>query len=320
MRPYSEENIAIYLKINEYVKDGTVVPFENSLLNYLATHTDASNDNVEFNYLNALNSTYSISKCYLFTRYLALAMNKPFRLCEGKLTSLYEGEFQHAWIETDDSVYDVAFIGKWPKSVYYDLFQPVVEKDVNLDDDKEYNHYKRNNIKATIPALVPVLKYIDWYRYMRNAQIPYPSDITLSPSWRYFPKDLDRAEYFDLISFIYNTWNSNKKENLGDIPQELLSEELSQYIDDANFIKRKKDVYKELIHFIINNWDMYEEKKHLAGDLTLWKIAVDRGYSGSLCMLIDKLPIIVNFLTVQSSFIEQPSTLEVYNTNNRHRN
>ena len=61
-----KEYMDIYRKINEYVKEGMVISYEDNLLNSLATHTDASNNEINSNYLNALKSTYSISKCYRF--------------------------------------------------------------------------------------------------------------------------------------------------------------------------------------------------------------------------------------------------------------
>ncbi len=110
MLDYNKEDLAIYQKINYYIKEEIVVPFEYNLLLFLATHTDSENKKIA-DYLSALNSNYSIKKCYKFTRYLALGMEQSFHLCEGKLGSLHNGEFPHAWIETKDSIYDVSFIG-----------------------------------------------------------------------------------------------------------------------------------------------------------------------------------------------------------------
>lgn len=306
MRHQSKNNMTIYKKINEYIKEGVITPYEDSLLNYLSTHTDESNDKIKSNYLDALNSTYSISNCYIFARYLALAINKPFHLYEGKLTSLYEGEFPHAWIETEDSIYDVSFIGKWPKKIYYKLFQPKIENDVDLETDKKFNYYKCNNIETQKSSKLSVLKYIDWYGYMINASIPNPLGIPFYPSWNYFPRDLNKVDWLEFLDFIYDEWNKKNINYRDDIPQELLSKELSQYIDTRNFIKSKKDLYSELIDFIAKNMELYEEKKNVLQDLSLWKVAIKDNYSGSLCELISNIPNIINQITEEEMLQKAP--------------
>lgn len=52
-------------------------------------------------------------------------------------------------------------------------------------------------------------------------------------------------------------------------------------------------MYKELIKFIINNRDLYEEKKEILYDISLWKKAIEEKYSGSFCILISNLPNII---------------------------
>ncbi len=238
MLDYSKENLAIYQKINTFIEQGLVIPFEDNLLFFLASHTDLENKKIT-NYFSALDSNYSISKCYRFTRYLALGMDQPFHLYEGKLGSLYNGEFTHAWIETKDSVYDVSFIGKWPKELYYQLFQPIIEKDINLESDKDYTNYKKNNTEVSPPVDFPLLQYINWYEYMRKASIPNPFGIALYPRWNYFPQDFQKVERLNLVKFIQKEWNEYKTNDSDDIPPELFSLELSQYIDTNNFVEKK---------------------------------------------------------------------------------
>lgn len=299
---YSEEDLAIFQKINIYIEEGIVTSFEDDLLHFLASYTDL--ENKKPNYLNALNSNYSIGKCYRFARYLALGMSQPFHLYEGKLGSLYQGKFTHAWIETKDSVYDTSFIGKWPKKLYYQLFQPIVEKDINLESDESYIKYKNNNTEASSKDNFPLLMYVNWYAYMTDASIPNPFGIPVYPCWNYFSQDLKKVERLKLgrlikkelefARFIQKEWNEHKINDSDEIPPELFSLELSQYIDTNKFTMWKKEpLYKELIKFIIHNRDLYEEKKEILYDISLRTKAIKENYSGTFCELIFNLPSII---------------------------
>ena len=119
------------------------------ILSYLNTHRDATNREIEANYLDSLNSSYSIGKCFRFSRYLALSMEgQNFKLCEGSLNAFNNGDFPHSWIEKGDYVYDVTFMGVWPKDVYYKLFMPSIEKVINLNADEAYQDYKKNTVES----------------------------------------------------------------------------------------------------------------------------------------------------------------------------
>ncbi|MDE5587037.1 MAG: hypothetical protein K2I72_01545, partial [Bacilli bacterium] len=125
---HNKEDLGIYRKIDEYVKGSIVLPFDNDILNYLNGHVDSANKDLKTNYLDGLNSSYSVGKCFRFARYLALAMEgRDFKLCEGRLGAFDNGDFPHAWIENEEFVYDVTFMGVWPKDVYYKLFLPCVD-------------------------------------------------------------------------------------------------------------------------------------------------------------------------------------------------
>lgn len=283
-----KEDLKIYRQILEYCREGVVVPYDDYIIEFLATHRDASNSNIKTNYLDALNSTYSISKCYRFARYLSLCIKDGFVLNEGKLSTLYKGDFPHSWIETEDSVYDTAFIGKWPKDVYYDLFKPVVEKVIDVASDKQCIQFRNCTVLSDERSLSPFLSYINWYSYMSNRFIPNPFGIAFYPTWLHFPQDLDRVEAVEARNFVESEWK--KVSSLEEIPSELLTDELRIYIEQKKFIVPKFDLYKEFIQFISENRALYEANKNDVGDITLWKKAMEGKCSGSFSILISDLP------------------------------
>ncbi len=292
MEHFSNENLQIYRKVNNCIESGYVIPFEDKLVLFLASHTDSKNKEIK-NYLDALNSEYSIGKGFMFARYLALGINEPFHLYEGKLKNLYNGEFTHAWIETKDYVYDVTFAGKWPKKLYYQLFQPVVEDDVNLESDEDYIKYKNRTVETTPTNNYPALQYINWYTYMRRASSPNPFNIPLNPKWYYFPQDLERINEEKFIQFIQEEWNKQKTNDNDEIPEELFSVELREYVKTKTYIKEKTNIYIELIKFITTNRREYEEKKDILYDISLWRIAIREKYSGEFSLLISDIPKII---------------------------
>ena len=97
--------LPIYEKFDDYIEEGIVIPYDDYLIEFLATN--APNKNSYYSYLDLLNSTSSIGNCFEYARYLALGMKEPFKLCEGNLSSLYDGYFPHGWIENDEYVYPI---------------------------------------------------------------------------------------------------------------------------------------------------------------------------------------------------------------------
>ncbi len=160
----AKKNLEIYSKVNHYINVGVVLPFEKEMIDYLATHTDEGTLR-DTNYLDSLNSIYSIGNCFRYSRYVALAMNQPFKLCSGFLSTLHDGDFQHSWIETEYSVYDVTFTGKWPKGLYYELFKPSKVKVANLMTDQLYRVIKCRAVPATHISESQTLKEIAWFGY-----------------------------------------------------------------------------------------------------------------------------------------------------------
>lgn len=284
------EDLPKYKQIVEYCAEGVVVPFDDYIIEFLATHRDASNSNIKTNYLDALNSNYSISKCYRFARYLSLCIQDGFVLNEGRISTLYKGEFPHSWIETEDSVYDTAFIGKWPKDLYYDLFKPVVEKVIDVETDEQCIQFRNCTVLSKEKSEMPFLSYINWYSYMSNRFIPNPFGIAFYPTWLHFPQDLDKIEAVELRNFIESEW---KKVSLEEVPSELFAEEIRRYIAQKKFIVPKFDLYKEFIQFISENRALYESKKNDIGDITLWEQAMKGKCSGSFSILISDIPVIL---------------------------
>ena len=69
-------------------------------------------------------------------------------------------------------MYDTTFIGKWPKEEYYEVFKPVIIKDVDLKYDEEFQRMMKNNI-ASIDDTFNNFYYVDWYNYMKNNTINF---------------------------------------------------------------------------------------------------------------------------------------------------
>lgn len=147
-----DQKMQVYKKINSAVEEKKVTSYDQELMNFLVTHKDLSNDKIT-NYYDSLQSTYSISKCYRFIRYLALGLDiEQIKVCEGYLVSLSgntpDTKFTHCWMELSDSILDTSFIGKWEKETYYDLFQPEIKKEINLKEDENYQTYRQKNSKC----------------------------------------------------------------------------------------------------------------------------------------------------------------------------
>ncbi len=297
MRVHSKEDMNIYRKIEEYVEGGVVVPFDKDILDYLNSHVDAGNEDLKTNYLDALNSSYSIGKCHQFSRYLALAMaGRNFKLCEGRLSAFDKGDFPHAWIEDETWVYDVTFMGVWPKDVYYKLFFPCVDKVVDLENDAALKEYKNNTVDAKVQNKKPYLKYRNWYSYYYSLRVPFvPEDVVNEVKTFYFPGDRKGAFLYEFISNIQDYWYKTCKENR-ELPEEVLESVLLEFIIGEHYLKSPLDVYLEYLNFISTNYALYEAKKKDKDDLTLWKTSVDQKYSGSLCLFIGELPKILAYV------------------------
>ena len=159
-----KEELKIYKKYVESIKNNVILPYDKELLFELNTH---KNKNIKMNsYLSSLCSENSIGKNIIYTRYLMLFLNKKeYKLYDGYLSS-FKSKFNHSWIESDKYVYDVTFIGKWPKNVFYEIFKPIKKEEINLDKDTEYNLALKNNIETK--NTYKEIEYFDWYNYMKN--------------------------------------------------------------------------------------------------------------------------------------------------------
>ena len=297
MRVHSKEDMNIYRKIDEYVEGGVVVPFDKEILDYLNSYVDSENKDLKTNYLNGLNSSYSIGKCHKFSRYLALAMNgRNFKLCEGRLNAFDKGDFPHAWIEDETCVYDVTFMGVWPKDVYYKLLFPCVDKVVDLKTDNDYQEYKNNTVEASQKNKKPYLKYRNWYSYYYSRTVPFmPEGISNEVKTFYFPCDRKGAFLYEFVSNIHDYWHKTCKESR-ELPEEVLESTLVEFIIGEHYLKSPLDVYLEYLNFISTNYALYEAKKNDRDDLTLWKTSVDQKYSGSLCRFIGELPKVLAYV------------------------
>ena len=161
----SKEELVVYKKYYESVQNGIVKPYDDSIIKSLSIYKNIK-DNKMNSYLESLCSTYSIGKSHMYSLYLMQFLDdKKFKVYNGYLSNLTDEKYSHTWIESDEEVYDVAFIGKWPKDVYYEIFNPIKKNEVELDSE-EYKNIKRNN--TIVKPNKNTLKYFDWYSYMNN--------------------------------------------------------------------------------------------------------------------------------------------------------
>ncbi len=291
MNLHVREDMDIYKKINEYVNGAIVLPFDADILSYLNTHRDAANREIEANYLDSLNSSYSIGKCFRFSRYLALSMEgQSFKLCEGSLNAFNNGDFPHSWIEKGDYVYDVTFMGVWPKDVYYKLFMPSIEKVIDLNTDEAYQEYKKNTVESEKKKAKPFLKYRDWYSYYYSLMVPFiPAGVSTDINAFYFPCDKEEASIYEFVEGIKDYWYNTCNEKRV-LPTEVLENALLEFIRGEHYIKPTSDLYREYLIFISTNYTLYEDNKHNCQDLTLWKASIAQKHSGSFCQFISDLP------------------------------
>ena len=161
----NEKDILVYKKIYDAFNSGEVKEYDNSLKISLCTHKNKNMDFVN-SYMSALCSNHSIGKDTLFNRYLMLFLDdKKHKLYDGHL-EYFTKQFKHSWIENEEFVYDTSFIGKWPKELYYEIFIPVKEKEIDLESDKEFQILKEDNI--SVDSEIVQMMYLDWYSYMNN--------------------------------------------------------------------------------------------------------------------------------------------------------
>ena len=182
----SSEDIKIYEEIDNMIKNGSIVPYDEDVITYLNTHSNYGKGS----YMDQLQSLDCARLNSKYSRYLMIYLEKKGAiLCDGKL-SLRNGKFSHYWIELDDSVYDTTFIGKWDKQDFYSLFNPKDVRVVDLDKDVDFKIYKKNDKPISCDE-IKELKYIDWYRYNKNNTI---SVFPLRESLKYesFPKQYTR--------------------------------------------------------------------------------------------------------------------------------
>ena len=163
----SKEELVIYKKFYESIQNGTVKPYEEELINKLKMYRN-KDDMYMKNYYDSLCSNLSSGKSFLFSHYLMLFLdNKKYKICNGYLSAFNGKKFSHTWIEGENEVYDVTFIGKWPKEKYYELFKPVVEIKEKVDSNEVFI---KNNVLADKTSTLNA-SYVDWYNYMEKNTI-----------------------------------------------------------------------------------------------------------------------------------------------------
>lgn len=283
----------MYKKVNKNIISGSILPYEEDVISFLSSHGNGTDLN---SYLELLCSNESIGKVSTYIKYLALAfinIQKPFKINEGKL-NLYkpDRDVTHTWIEVDDWVYDVTFIGKYPKELYYELFEPVSKKEVDIESDEKLQEIKK--LVVTLPQKESQhLQYPDWYEYFEiNLRRPYGIYFPYPLRWKSFPNQRDLVAESNMMNdYIYELlYNTNNLDCFDSLPEEIFSLELSDFIDCQENILNKYMLYVDLIDFINKNRDLYEEKKYEFDDYTLSKKIIEQNRSRLLAAFICYIP------------------------------
>lgn len=350
---YTWKDIKIFERINELIAECKIMPYDDYLLEFLANHTDVQNSSmIKTNYLDALCSTYSVGKNPKFSRYLALGMKEPFKLCTGTFNSVSVANKQ-TWIETEEFVYDVSFIGKYPKALYYELFEPINVETIDLNDDYDFKNIK--NIETKEKKGTYYLKYFNWHLYMKLAKdfdplwgpnpipelidFPQPENkkeetkinsaeatnpIESDNCKAELPKpiELDNRES-ELHKYIKAEWSRRTVRT--DIPSELFSPLLEIWIKEniplylSNYPEYTiETIYSGLIEFIVRERSLYESKKYDLDDLTLWKKAMSEYSKNYSCLVgeaISIIPFILELKIEKCVYIKHytPPTSRRYN-------
>lgn len=347
---YTSNDIEIFEKINGLIVEGMIVPYDDYLLEFLANHTNSRDHRmIKSNYLDTLCSTYSVGENPLFTRYLALGMRGEFKLCTGTFNAVDTPNKQY-WIETDEFVYDVSFIGKYPKALYYELFKPVNIEVIDLEEDYHFKNIKNTQAKEKKDTYY--LKYFDWHLFMKLAN-------NFTPFWgpnpvpelidfpQFKPKEEEKPDNFEVPTPIENDKeveptklidSNNTKSDLHKhietewekrtaitvIPSELFSPLLEKWIREniplylENYPEYTiETIYSGLIKFIVRERSLYESKKYDLDDLTLWDKAMNeysKNYSGLVGEAISIIPFILELEREKCVYIKHytPPTSQRY--------
>lgn len=323
---YASNDIEIFEKINGLIVEGMIVPYDDYLLEFLANHTNCRDRRmIKSNYLDTLCSTYSVGENPLFTRYLALGMRGEFKLCTGTFNAVDTSNKQY-WIETEEFVYDVSFIGKYPKALYYELFKPVNIEVIDLEKDYDFKNIKNTQAKEKKDTYY--LKYFDWHLYMKLANhfnpfgrpklvpelIDFPqfkSKEEEMPDNLEVPTPIENDKSIDsnntksaLHKHIETEWK--KRTAITVIPSELFSPLLEKWIREniplylENYPEYTiETIYSGLIKFIVRERSLYESKKYDLDDITLWKKAMSEYSKHYSCLVGEAISIIPFILELE---------------------
>lgn len=289
----SFKELEAYKKINKNIISGLILPYEEDIVTFLSSHGNGIDSN---SYLELLCSSESVAKADTYINYLALAfinMNKPFKIYEGKV-NLYkpDRDVTHTWIEVDDWVYDVTFIGKYPKELYYELFGPESKKEVDIESNEKLQEARKSMVLLSRKSSQH-LQYPDWHEfYDVNLRRSYGMYFPYSLRWKGFPNQRDLTRESKMMKdYIYLLLdNTNNLDCFDFLPEEIFSLELSDFIDCQENISNKYMLYVDLIDFINENRDLYEEKKYKFNDDTLSKKIKEQNRSGLLAIFINNMP------------------------------
>ena len=141
----SSNDLKKYKEYYENILNGNIVSFDEELINKLKTHKNKSDKSMK-DFMSAIVSYSNGGSTYLKSRYLKQFLNDEYKVCDGYINGFEEPLF-HSWIENDEVVYDILFIGVWPKELYYQVMNPVVTK-VMDENDKEYLRIISNTVST----------------------------------------------------------------------------------------------------------------------------------------------------------------------------
>lgn len=285
----TNNEMEIYARINQAVEEEKVMSYEDNIITFLRTHKQKGSWD---SYFDDLQSKTAVGKGNHYIRYLAMGMDpSKIKLKEGILNAFSARKFENHWIETEDSVYDANFLGKWDKKAFYEIFKPIIVDERDITEDDEFLKAQANDKTIEgVDSKNPPMKYINWVAYYNSALIPNPFGMPLLLPWVELPKKKKTIK-----ELVEEQWENSKAAEKP-IPEELLSEELMTEIKKDEKSISPEELLLELVSFVTNNYETYEACKEIKADpnITLWKIAcMKENRSGFLVVLLEKIPTII---------------------------
>lgn len=238
------------------VREGIILPYDEDVISYLASHTNKSNSfgNYEMcDYLDTINnSIQSIEDCSLaYSRFIALGLKKPHTIYTARIdAAMFESGtskgINYSWVETEDGVYDPIYRGIWPKKLWYKSFHPNMK--TTLDSETEeilLKMVEEDTVESTNRYCRPLLSFGTSYNFQKQ----------------YFDATSDEVKYYSFQRLMFNKWSSLRSTNESlpaEMPRELVSPLVCDCIfrDDYSPSERNLACF-HLLEFVTSDYEAY---------------------------------------------------------------